>query len=97
MNDIDYKSLYSDIEPGPWAVGRLRTRIEALKTDPFQDILDVFRRRILAGLAIALMLVAFLNLRQSDTEYAAEWNDYLGTTQADMLASGSTDYLYNVE
>ena len=53
MNDFDYKSLYNDIEPSPWAVGRLRTRIEAMQADPFEDIWRVFRQRIAAGLALA--------------------------------------------
>jgi hypothetical protein len=97
MNDFDYKSLYSGIEPPPFAVGRLRTRIDALRADPFQDIVEVFRRRIAAGLAIALVLVAVLNLRQTDGDYTAEWNDYIGTSGVEQLASDLTDYTQTLE
>lgn len=97
MNDFDYKSLYSGFEPPPFAVGRLRTRIDALRADPFQDIMEVFRRRIAAGLAITLVLVAVLNLRQSDSDYTAEWNDYIGTSGVEQLASDLTDYTQTLE
>lgn len=99
MNDFDYKSLYKEIEPSPWAVGRLRSRIEAMRADPFDDILVVFRRRIAAGLAIAVVLIAVLSLRNgnSDTLYASEWNDYLGLSGVEQLASDLPDYTQTLE
>jgi hypothetical protein len=97
MNDFDYKSLYNGIEPAPFAVGRLRSRIEALRADPFQDIVDVFRRRIVAGLALALALVALLNVGRTDSEFASEWNDYLGTSGVEQLASDLPDYTQTLE
>lgn len=99
MNDFDYKSLYTGIEPPPWAVGRLRSRIEAMRADPFDDIWTVFRQRIAAGLAIAVVLIAVLSLRgvESDSIYASEWNDYLGLSGVEQLASDLPDYTQTLE
>lgn len=99
MNDFDYKSLYNDIEPSPWAVGRLRTRIEAMQADPFEDIWRVFRQRIAAGLTLAVILIAVLSVQNRETEdsFASEWNEYIGTSGADQLASSLPDYTLDVE
>lgn len=99
MNDFDYKSLYNDIEPSPWAVGKLRSRIEAMQADPFEDIWRVFRQRIAVGLALAMVLVAMLSFqnRESDASFASEWNEYIGTSRADQLASSLPDYTFDLE
>ncbi len=99
MNDYDYKSLYEGIEPSPWAVGRLRSRIEAMRTDPFDDILAVFRQRIAAVLAIAMVLIGVLSLRGGDTDsaFASEWNDYLGTSGVEQLATDLPDYIQTLD
>jgi len=99
MNDFDYKSLYNGIEPSPWAVGRLRSRIEAMRADPFDDIWTVFRQRIAAGLTLAVILIAVLSVRNSETEdpFASEWNDYLGTSGVEQLASDLPDYTQTLE
>jgi hypothetical protein len=99
MNDFDYKTLYNDIEPSPWAVGKLRSRIEAMQADPFEDIWRVFRQRIAVGLAITMVFVAVLHLqnRESDASFASEWNEYIGTSSADQLASSLPDYTLDVE
>lgn len=99
MNDFDYKSLYNDIEPSPWAVGRLRSRIEAMQADPFEDIWRVFRHRIAAGLALAMVLIAVLSLQNREVEdsFVFEWNEYIGISSADQLASSLPDYTLDVE
>jgi hypothetical protein len=97
MNDVNYKSLYYGIEPSPFAMGRLITRIDALRADPFQDIVDVFRWRVATGLAIVLVIVALLNLRQSTGDFSAEWNDYLGASGVEQLTNDLLDYTQTLE
>ncbi len=97
MNDIDYKSLYSDLEPSPWAVGRLRTRIEAMRANSFDEIWSIFTHRIAAGLAIALILVAVLNIRYTEAPYASDWSEYIGVSGIDQLASALPDYTTTTE
>jgi len=97
MNDPDLKKLYKDVSPSPWAVGKLRSRIEAMQDDPFDAIWTIFSRRISIGLAAALAVVIVLNVRMTtihEPTFETELHNVLGTNRGDFLSSTIPDYTH---
>ncbi len=97
MNDPDLKQLYEDVSPSPWAVGNLRSKIEAMQDDPFDAIWTMFSRRISVGLAGALAIVVVLNMQMTAVDeptYESELHDVLGTNRGDFLSSTIPDYTH---
>lgn len=97
MNDPDLKRLYEDMSPSPWAVGKLRTRIEAMQADPFDAIWTIFSRRVSVGMAAALAIVIVLNMQMTtidETTFDTELHDVLGTNRGDFLSSTIPDYTH---
>ena len=97
MNDPDLKKLYEDVSPSPWAVGKLRSRIVAMQTDPYDLIWTMFSRRVAVGLAASLAIVVVLNLRMTpmnEPTYETELQDVFGMNRGDFLASTIPDYTH---
>ncbi len=97
MNDPNLKQLYEDVSPSPWAVGKLRSKIDAMQNDPFDAIWTIFSRRISVGLAATLAIVIVLNVKMTNVDeptFETELHDVLGTDRGDFLSSTIPDYTH---
>lgn len=60
MNGLPLRSSYADVQPDPFAVGRLRQKMRVASQDQWQyDVLRIFKRYVLAsGLGVILFFMA---------------------------------------
>jgi hypothetical protein len=97
---LDLRSMYAGVQPDPWAVTRLKARLQKESKPSFDEIVGfVFRRYVLVASVILLALTIALEVRSSGIEEPQEllstW--LFGEEQTNHITPDVPEYLFLTE
>jgi len=97
---LDLRSMYAGVHPDPWAVTRLKARLQKEAKPSFDEIVGfVFRRYVLVASVILLALTIALEVRSSGIEEPQELlsNWFFGEENPNQISSDVPEYLFLTE
>jgi hypothetical protein len=97
---LDLRSLYSDVQPDPWAVTRLKARLRQEAKPTFDEIVGiVFRRYVLVASIVMLVVTIALEITTSvaddPEELLTTW--LYGELNNDSIVGDVPGYLFLTE
>ncbi len=97
---LDLRSMYSGVQPDPWAVTRLKARLQKESKPSFDEVVGfVFRRYVLVASMILLALTIVLEVRSSGLEEPQEllttW--FYGEENPNQITTDVPEYLFLTE
>ena len=92
--------MYQDIQPDPWAVTRMKARLQRENKFTFDDLVSqIFKRYVLAASVLLLVLTFVLDSRISTVDETqdeiATW--FFGETTSEPIGSEIPEYTFLTE
>ena len=99
-NTLNIRSMYQDIQPDPWAITRMKARLQREKKVTLDDLVSqIFKKYVLVASVILLILTLVLDSRLSTLDEPqdeiATW--LFGETSNESLITDIPEYTFLTE